>query len=187
MKLFDRIRALSKTANDIAGEVSQEKQRLAQLKDERAAVATAPMPREDFEVWLDAQVDTLARQYPRFLQHSLRGIAKHPLDEPAIDDKRITHWASPRFAAPENPDFNHGPGADALVHLYGVQTFLAFVFGDEIKAAVRKAIEKMDCTGAGLPRAARLRRLRELDEEIAALERTLGELEEASQRLRQQI
>lgn len=184
MKLSD---FLKKHSDDPTTAIRQVKERLDSLRQQRTEVENAPMAREDVEAWLFHHLDAEAARYPELLRAQYSEVLKRPYDEPCCGEQTMFWWNSAQFAFPL-PDTHQQGNKRSLAA--GMQSFIAYLFlagspafKDQIKQAITSALSEWDWSGAGLPRAERLKKLEELDKKIAAAEKEYNELREDLNRL----
>ena len=78
------------------------------------------------------------------------------------------------------PEFQRG-GAEAM------QSALCFFFTDQIKKRLSDALEQEDWSNSGLPRTERIKKIKQLDKEIAEIEQTISELNADLNEIRKSI
>lgn len=145
-----------------------EGERLRQQRDE---IKAAPCSREDVLAAICRLIDARAQQYPARLQERIEdmGLA-HNLD----DVYRLSSDLDKRGAAIGLlAAVQHTSVAPAWRH---VEEAMYFMFADQLKAAVERALNAMEWPAGSISLGKRTERLKELDDQIAAIEKQQSEL-----------
>ena len=162
--MFD-LSSIKKAISSLGDKRGQLRTKIEARQDERAKTSGAPPAKVDLKDMVSAWVDRAAAQYEKGLVRSLDPFVRKP--GALLDSSRVLTFV----AANVPPESNLTAGA--------FDSALCFAFGAALKSAMHGAIDRMDIA-EGLPMAARAKRLRELDAEIAELLAEEAELLEAA-------
>lgn len=148
---------LKRQVEGIAGEVHGLRREIEALRRQRENVANAPVPREDIKAALRSWVAGRVSLYEKQLGITLSGLIRNPAAVMRGDYHELTLTGSSfHRAGGLNPN---GQGS----------TDAAFcaLLGESVVPAIERVIDAMEWPEAGLPMAARTKKLAELDATIA--------------------
>jgi len=163
-------KSLFRTVTDFSSQVLQLKKELEDLKIQRKAITDAPMAREDVYAFLCYQVDIKGGEYSRRLEKACAHLMKHACTAPG-DESKIDYDFKPKLFSLET-NITQSPewAADAFL------VTLCFMFPDQFKDKLNEALDAWNWTNAGLPRVARIKKLKELDDKILVISNEIDEI-----------
>jgi hypothetical protein len=161
---FAKIR---QTITSLAGELKKLRAEREALLQKREELEGAPACKADLLQLLDAWIDRRGADFPAKLEAGVSYYARHPLLHLPESAKAPAHPMA-LLTAVADPN--------GMATLQSLEGSLFFVLRDSIKAGVRQAVESMDFTAAGPPRAERLETIKAIDARIDALDKMEEEL-----------
>lgn len=169
MALFDFAR-VRQTIQDLADALKKLRAEREELLQKREELEGAPACKADVLALVDAWVDRQGSDFPAKLQNGLSYYLRHGLVSLPEDRKAATHPLSVLTAVRDQ---------NAMATLASLEFSLFFVLRDEIRMGVRRAVEQLDFSNSGPPRAERL-------ETIAAIDARIDELDTQERELIEQ-
>ena len=171
-----------KGVQDLKQELAAQEAKLGVLRAKRDMMEKAPPSRSDVEETLVGLfVPTLEGLFPEMLRQAHKELlTRQSKVQACLLDPESPTAGTPRFILPIT--FDRAIGAKVFLDrpsdkraspaavLAGVQIMLAFVLGDQMKAAISRALDSWSWSNSGLPREAREAELRRLGDEIEAME-----------------
>ena len=154
-------------------DVAMLREKLATLKNERDQVTAAPMARVDYETLLLKGIDSEADLYRAALFKRHNYMLTSPMKKEYDVGRRHLYGGGLSHVGIAFQESGNPLGVGL-----GLQSFLCFAFCDQVKAAIKSALDGRDWSAAGLPLAERKTRIAQLDKEIAAADRELKELKD---------
>jgi hypothetical protein len=166
---FAKIR---QAVTSVAGELAKLRGEREQLFQARETLEGQPACREDLLQLLDDWIARQGADFPARLESGLNYYRRHPL-----------------ASLPENPKAAATPvgvltavrDPNAMATLQTLEASLFFVLRDQIRSGVRQAVETMDFTAAGPPRAERIETIKAIDARIDELDSQEKELIEQAE------
>ena len=167
---FDFLK-IKQTIASLAGELEKLRSEREALLQKREDLEAAPACKEDVLALLDAWIDRRAADFPANCRSGLSYYRRHRARELARGQKGgdPPYVGADRRARSER---DGNAGESGMLSLF-------FVLRDQIKAGLREAVEQLDFSAAGPPRAERL-------ETIAAIDKRIDELDKAEAELIEQ-
>lgn len=165
------ILGLKKQIQDVGGKYRDLVAGGERLRMQRDEIKAAPCSREDMLAAICRLIDARAQQYPARLQERIEDMAlAHNLDDiyrqaSDLDQRGATVGL---LAAVQ-----HTSVAPAWRH---IEEAMYFLFADQLKAAVERALNAMEWPAGSISLGKRAERLKELDDQIAAIEKQQSEL-----------
>jgi hypothetical protein len=152
---------------DLAGELRILRAEREELLQARETLEAQPACKSDLLQLLDDWIDRRAQDFPKKLEAGIAYYARHPLA--SLPESR---------KAPTQPMAILTAVADpnGMATLASFESSLFYLLGDQIKAGMRQAIEQLDFTAAGPPRAERLETITAIDKRIDSLDLAEAEL-----------
>ncbi len=161
MALFDFAR-VKQTIEDLSGELKKLRSEREALLQRREDLEAAPICKPDLLELLDAWVDRQGSTFPKKLEAGVNYYRRHAL---AALPSNIKEAARPMAVLSAVAEPN------AMATIGSLECSLFYVLGDEIKRGLRVALETLDFTDAGPPRAERLELIAAIDKRIAELDK----------------
>ena len=170
--MFDFLK-IKQTIASLAAELQKLRAEREALLQKREDLEGAPACKADVLALVDAWIDRQGSDFPAKLQNGLNYYLRHALVSLPEDRKAATHPLSV-LTAVRDPN--------AMATLAGLEFSLFFVLRDQIKAGVRQAVESLDFSAAGPPRAERLETMKAIDARIDEIDKQEQELIEQAEK-----
>ena len=173
MALFDfgKVKA---TISALASELQSLRSEREALLQKREELEAQPTCKSDLLQLLDAWVDRQGGDFPAKLQVGLSFYMRHPLAN-LPESRKAPTQPMEILTAVVDPN--------AMATLGSFEASMFYLLRDQIMAGLRQAIEQLDFSAAGPPRAERVETIKAIDKRIDELdkqERDLIEQAEAS-------
>lgn len=157
MKLADLLAGFRKATQSARDELATLQTRQRALEQELSLVKHAPSAKEDLRRMVTAWVETAGRQHAGALQLTLAEFARRPSLIPAAPLPGQFSAVAPGQRADLSAD---------NVAAAGIDVVLCALFGDQVRAALLKAIDALPEWDEGLPTAERAKRIEQLERQI---------------------
>jgi len=167
--MFDFLK-IKQTIADLGAEVAKLRGEREALLRKREDLESSPACKADLLQLLDAWVDRQGSTFPKKLETGASYYRRHALAELPESQKAAAHPMALLTAVAD-------PNAAATIG--GLECSLFYVLGDEIKRGIHQAVEAMDFSDSGPPRAERV-------ELIAAIDKRIDEIDKAEMELVEQ-
>ncbi|MGH8588724.1 MAG: hypothetical protein ACREXX_05100 [Gammaproteobacteria bacterium] len=152
MALFD-FGLIRKSIENLGGELKKLRSEREALLRKREDLEAAPICRSDLVGLLDAWVDRQGATFPKKLEAGVNYYRRHAL---AALPSNIKEAGRPLAVLSAVVD------ANATATIGSLEANLFFVLADEIKRGLRVAVESLDFTDAGPPRAERIEAIEQI-------------------------
>jgi len=163
--MFD-FNIIKKSINDLTGALKKTQLEIESKKQRREQLQTLPPCKADVLEMMMGYIDKRAAVYPERFLEGIKYYMRKPLELSKCDDHG---YIAPRVIdATDNPD--------DFANVRGAQENMFFLFGDQIKNGLKKAIDAVDWPQSGPPIAERFKEIAELDTAIAELEEKEAEI-----------
>ena len=172
MALFDFARVKA-TIADLAGELKKLRGEREALLQKREDLEAAPACKEDLLATLDTWLSRKASDFPKKLEAGVNYYRRHPLAQ-LPEDVKVA--ANPLAVLTAVADPN------GMATLQSLESSLCFVLRDSIRAGIHEAVEQLDFTAAGPPRAERIETIKAIDARIDAIDKAEAELVEQAEK-----
>lgn len=157
--MFDFIK-LKKTVAELGSAIKKHRAQIEGLKQRRELLEVQPMPRSELADLVCDWVDQEAAVFPQRLRMGVDALIRNPMLEITGRPCHLLQSTGGSYQTDKIPPEN-----------------LLYLMSDQIKARLRDAVAEMDYPeDVGPPRAERPGMMKKLDDEIAKLENSEGQL-----------
>ena len=170
--MFDFLK-IKQTIASLAAELKKLRAEREQLMQKREDLEGAPACKADLLATLDTWIARKASDFPKKLEAGVAYYARHPLAR-LPEDVKVA--ANPLAVLTAVTDPN------GMATLQSLESSLCFVLRDSIRAGIHEAVEQLDFSAAGPPRAERLETIKAIDVRIDAIDKAEAELVEQAEK-----
>jgi hypothetical protein len=159
--MFDFLK-IKATIASLAGELEKLRSEREALLRKREDLEGAPACKEDLLATLDIWIARKASDFPKKLETGTSYYRRHPLTH-LPEDVKVA--ANPLAVLTAVTDPN------GMATLQTLESSLCFVLRDSIRGGIHEAVEQLDFSTAGPPRAERLETIKAIDARIDAIDK----------------
>ena len=170
--MFDFLK-IKQTIASLAAELQKLRAERETLLQKREELEAQPICKRDLLELIDDFIDRRGADFPSKLETGLSFYMRHPLATLPKDKKTPGHPMAVLSAVAD---------ANGMATLQSLESSMFYVLRDHIKHGVHTAVEQLDFSGAGPPRAERLETIKAIDARVDAIDKLEQSLTEEAEK-----